>query len=118
MFQNKVTGLIFGFGKKENDYIEKRQFPRHSVVRPGNIYVENRPVPCLIIDISQNGVRISTEVYHGLTGIFTFDFMDKGEVIKGEAEVVYGMTSYDSEVYGCKLVSVVPSDYLEKYVRR
>ena len=109
-----LKGLKSFFGSND----ERRQYPRFNVVRPGNIYVDNRPIPGLVIDISKNGVRISTEVYHGLTGVFNFDFMDNGEVIKGEAEVVYGMTSYDSEVYGCKLLSIVPSDYIDKYQRR
>ena len=43
--------------------------------------------------------------------------MEDGEVIRGEAEVVYGMTSYDSEVYGCKLISITPSSYIGKYER-
>ena len=110
--------MSVGLKKLFNSGDERRQFPRYNVVRPGNIYVENIPIQCLIIDISRNGIRISTELYHGLTGIFPFDFMDDGEVIKGEAEVVYGMTSYDSEVYGCKLMSITPSDYENKYERR
>lgn len=110
--------MKLNFWKKDQVQDERRQFPRYNVVRPGNIYVENRPIPCLIIDISKNGVRISTDVYHGLTGVFGFDFMDDGNVIKGEAEVVYGMTSYDSEVYGCKLISIEPEAYLQKYERR
>lgn len=97
---------------------DRRQYPRFNVVRPCNIYVDNRPIPGLVIDISKNGVRISTELYHGLTGVFKFDFMESGDIIKGEAEVVYGMTSYDSEVYGCKLLSIVPSGYIDKYSRR
>ena len=109
--------MKIGFKKVYDAKDERRQFPRYNVVRPGNIYVENRPISCLIIDISRNGVRISTELYHGLTGIFSFDFMQDGNVIKGEAEVVYGMTSYDSEVYGCKLLSIVPSNYIDKYER-
>lgn len=109
--------MKIGFKKFYDAKDERRQFPRYNVVRPGNIYVENRPISCLIIDISRNGVRISTELYHGLTGVFSFDFMQDGNVIKGEAEVVYGMTSYDSEVYGCKLLSIVPSNYIDKYER-
>lgn len=109
--------MLFGFRKQYEDD-ERRRFPRHNVVRPGNIYVDNRPIPCLIVDISKNGIRISTEVYHGLTGVFGFDFMEDGNIIRGEAEVVYGMTSYDSEVYGCKLLSITPADYLQKYERR
>ena len=109
--------MNLGLKKLLNFGDERRQFPRYNVVRPGNLYVDNRPISCLIIDISRNGVRISTDLYHGLTGIFPFDFMEDGEVIRGEAEVVYGMTSYDSEVYGCKLISITPSSYIGKYER-
>ena len=107
-------GLRKFFSKND----DRRQFPRYNVVRAGNLYVDNRPIPCLVLDISKNGVRISTEVYHGLTGEFTFDFMDDGNIIKGEAEVVYGMTSFDSEVYGCKLLSITPRNYIDKYEKR
>ncbi|MCR4807152.1 MAG: PilZ domain-containing protein [Lachnospiraceae bacterium] len=103
---------LFGSGE------ERRRYPRYNVVGPGNIYVDNRPLSCLVIDISKGGVRLSTELAHGLTGVVPFDFMDNGEVIKGEAEIVYGMTSYDSEVYGCKLISITPEDYIEKKYER
>ena len=110
--------MRFGFKKLYDDSGEdRRQYPRYNVVKPGFIYVDNKPVQCLIIDISKKGIRISTSAIHGLTGEFSFDFEEDGAVIRGDAEVVYGMTSFDSEVYGCKLLKIVPSDYIKRYER-
>ncbi len=105
---------MIGFSKKTRPE-DRRRYPRFDVLKPGKIYVGDRSIPCLVVDISKEGIRVSTKLHLDIMGRFMFQFKDDDNIIRGEAEVVFGMPSYESEVYGCRLVSIIPYNYVKKY---